>query len=127
MAKKVFTYKGKTLEELQKMSVAEFAEIAPARIRRSLKRGFTEEQKKLLKKIEKGKKNIRTQCRELVIIPSMVGKIIKIHQGREFVPITITEDMLGHVLGEFTLTRKKVAHNAPGIGATRSSAAMSVK
>lgn len=127
MAKKIFTYKGKTTEELQKLSLNEFAELVPSRLRRSLKRGFTEEQKKLLKSIEKGSKNIKTHCRNMVILPSMVNKTIKIHQGKEFVPVLITEEMIGHVLGEFAMTRKKVAHSAPGIGATRSSAAMSVK
>ena len=50
MVKKEFTYYGKTLEELQKLSLTEFAEISPARVRRTLKRGFTPAQKILLKK-----------------------------------------------------------------------------
>ena len=57
----------------------------------------------------------------------MVGKKIKVYSGKEFIPVTIIEEMIGHYLGEFILTRKKVAHSAPGIGATRSSAALSVK
>ena len=50
-----------------------------------------------------------------------------IHNGKEFVMIKITEEMLGHRLGEFAATRKKVAHSSPGIGATRSSASLSVR
>jgi len=42
-------------------------------------------------------------------------------------PVKIDEEMLGHYLGEFALTRKRVAHNAPGVGATRSSASVSVR
>ena len=57
----------------------------------------------------------------------MVGHLIKIHNGKEFIPVGITEEMLGHFLGEFSLTRKKITHNAPGVGATRSSAAISVR
>lgn len=127
MAKRIFTYKGKTIEELKKMTIDEFAQIVPASIRRSLKRGFSAEQKTLINKIEKGKNNIRTHCRDMPILPLMVGLTIKVHQGKEFFPVTITEEMLGHRLGEFALTRKRVEHSAPGIGATKSSAALSVK
>ena len=57
----------------------------------------------------------------------MVGKTLRIHNGKEFIPITIQEEMIGHYLGEFAFTRKRIAHNAPGVGATRSSANLSVK
>lgn len=127
MARKEFTYRGKTLEELKKLSLNELAMLLPARQRRSLKRGLTEQQKILLKKIKKNESNIETHCRGAIILPEMVGKTIKVHSGKEFIPVTIMEEMIGHCLGEFVLTRKMVAHSAPGIGATRSSAALSVK
>jgi len=57
----------------------------------------------------------------------MVDYIVFIHNGKEFVQIKILPEMLGHRLGEFSATRKKVEHGAPGIGATKSSAALSVK
>ena len=63
----------------------------------------------------------------MVILPEMIGTTIKVHQGKEFAPVMIEQDMIGHCLGEFVLTRKRVAHSAPGIGATRSSASLSVK
>ncbi|HLD19064.1 MAG TPA: 30S ribosomal protein S19 [Candidatus Nanoarchaeia archaeon] len=126
MAQKVFTYRGKTLEELNSMSIAEFAKLVPSRQRRSLTKGFTDPQKKLLAKLRKGK-NIETHCRTMIILPEMVNRTIKVHDGRNFVAVIIQPDMLGHVLGEFVLTRKPVRHSAPGIGATKSSAAMSVK
>jgi len=122
-----FTYKGKSLDELRRMSVMEFAQYVPSRARRSLNRGFTQEQKKLLESIKKNDQNIKTHARDMVVVPQMVGHKINIHNGKEFVPVMITEDMLGHYLGEFSLTRKRVAHNAPGVGATRSSAAISVR
>lgn len=127
MAKKEFTYKGKTIEEISKLTLNELASILPARQRRTLKRGFTEQQKIFLKKLRSNKKNIETQCRDMIILPEMMGKTIKVHQGKELVPVTIEADMLGHYLGEFALTRKRVQHSAPGIGATRSSASLSVK
>ena len=127
MAKKEFTYRGKKLEELKALSLNELSELLPARQRRSLKRGFTEQQKILLKKIKKNENNIETHCRDMVIMPEMVGKIIKVHNGKEFTTISIMEEMIGHYLGEFSLTRNRVEHSAPGIGATRSSATLSVK
>ena len=127
MAKKEFTYRGKTLEELKSLSLNELASLLPARQRRTLKRGLTEQQKILLKRIRKNESNIETQCRDMIILPEMVGKTIKVHSGKEFIPVIIIEEMIGHCLGEFVLTRKKVEHSAPGIGATRSSAALSVK
>jgi small subunit ribosomal protein S19 len=121
-----FTYRGKTMDELRKMSIKEFSVLATARARRSLVRNKTEAERIVRDKILR-KDNVRTQYRDLVIIPAMVGKTVKIHNGKEFVPILIQEYMLGHFLGEFVLTRKKVGHNAPGIGATKSSASISVR
>jgi len=132
MAQKEFSFRGKSLEELKNLSTKDFANLLNSRQRRSITRGLTDSEKKFLKKVDlaiagKLKKPIKTHCREMMVFPKMVGLTIQIYQGKEFTPIQITEDMLGHVLGEFTLTRKKVAHSAPGIGATRSSAAASVK
>ena len=127
MAKKEFKYRGKTLEELKSLSLNEFAELVPARIRRSLKRGFTEQQKVFLKKIRNKEDDIKTHCRNMIILPEMIGMSVRIYTGKEFFKLIIQEEMLGHLLGEFALTRKGVSHSAPGIGATRSSAAMSVK
>jgi len=132
MVKKEPTYRGKTAEELRKMSLTEFAKLLPARQRRSILRGFTEAQKRLLARIKKTKegktkKPIKTHCRDMVILPEMLGLTIHVHRGKGFVPITIGVEMLGHYLGEFTVNREKVIHSAPGIGATKSSAAISVK
>ncbi len=127
MAKKIFTFYGRTLEELRKMSLKELAEWMPSRLRRNVKRGFSKDKMKLVKDVEAGKKNLKTHLRDMIILPSMVGRIIKIYNGKEFIPVTIQEEMLGHYLGEFAMTRKTVRHNAPGIGATRSSASLSVK
>jgi small subunit ribosomal protein S19 len=127
MAKKEFSFQGKSVEDLKKLSLQELSELLPARIRRKIKRNFTDQNKILLKKIEKGEKNIKTHCRDMIILPSMVGSTIQIHTGKEFVQVLIQEEMIGHYFGEFALTRKKMAHSAPGVGATRSSSAISVK
>ena len=127
MVKKEFTFKGKTTDELKKLSINELALLLTSRQRRTLKRGFTEQQKILIKKLRSNQKNIETHCRDMIVLPEMIGFTIKVHQGREFVPVVIEPDMVGNYLGEFALSRKKVAHSAPGIGATRSSASLSVK
>jgi len=126
MAKKEFTYRGKTLEELKKMSINEFSALVPSRQRRSLLRGFSEQKKKLLERIRK-KKNVETHVRDIIILPEMVEKTVKVHDGQHFIPVIILPEMIGHYLGEFVLTRKKVRHSAPGIGATKSSSSLSVK
>ena len=131
MAKELL-FKGKTIEELKSMSIKELIEFMPARVKRTLKRGFNEQQKILLDVLKqaregKFKKNVETHCRNMVVLPEMLGQIIYVHNGKEFVPVAIIIEMLGHYLGEFAQTRKKVQHSAPGIGATRSSAAVSVK
>jgi small subunit ribosomal protein S19 len=126
MAKKEFTFKGKTLEELKALSREEFITLLDSRSRRSLKRGYPEETKKAEEKIL-SKDRVKTHSRELVVVPGMVGKTVLVHNGKQFVEIRITEEMLGHRLGEFSLTRNTVKHSSPGVGATRSSGALSVR
>jgi small subunit ribosomal protein S19 len=126
MVKKEFYYKGKTLEELKRLSITELAELLPSRQRRCIKRGFSDDKKNFIKKIAK-KDNVETHLREMIVLPAMVGKTIKIHSGKEFVPVLIIPEMIGLFLGELVITRRKVEHSAPGIGATKSSSNQSVK
>jgi len=121
-----FTYRGKTMAELKELSLNEFAEFLPSRQRRTLLRGLTDQQKRLLQKLEK-KNDIKTHCRDMIIIPALIGKTIRIHTGKEFVRLTLSEETLGHYLGEYALTRKMVSHSSPGVGATRSSSSVSVR
>ncbi len=117
-----FTMKGKTVEEIKKMSLEDFSKLLSSRDRRALKNGFTEEQKKLLLRIRKKPKSfLKTHSRDMVIIPELIGLKIGIHNGKEFVQVEIKPEMLGHRLGEFALTRRKIEHSAPGFGATKSS------
>ena len=123
MAKK-FLFRGKELEELKKLGLDEFSLLLNSRERRSLKRGFTRNEKKLLERIRKnrgGDKLIRTKERDMIILPEMVDVKLGIYDGKEFKTVTIEASMLGHRLGEFAPTRGRVKHSAPGLGATRSS------
>lgn len=83
---------------------------------RSLKKGpFIDVS--LLKKVEKAvktndKKPLKTWSRRSTIFPNMVGLTISVHNGRHHIPIFITEEMVGHKLGEFSLTRTYRGHSA---------------
>ncbi|MBI4016248.1 MAG: 30S ribosomal protein S19 [Candidatus Aenigmarchaeota archaeon] len=124
---KEFTYRGKTVEEIKKMSLAEYSALLTSRERRRIKNGFRENEQRLLAHLKGNKKEIRTHCRSIPILPEMFGKTIKVYSGKEFVPVMVVPEMIGHRLGEYVMTRKKVSHSAPGIGATRSSASLSVR
>lgn len=126
MAKEL-TWRGKSEEEVKRMDIKQFSLLVPARQRRSLERGFTVFQKKLLRRLEAGENNVKTHCRDLVIMPLMLGKTLRVYNGKEYVSVLITTEMVGHYLGEFSHTRKNVTHSAAGIGATRSSKAVSAR
>ena len=81
---------------------------------RSLKKGaFVEESllNKINKMNEENKKTvIKTWSRRSTIYPQFVGHTIAVHNGKDFIPVYITEEMVGHKLGEFALTRKFTGH-----------------
>lgn len=78
---------------------------------RSVKKGPYVDQK-LLKKIEKADQNqaIKTWSRACTIVPEMIGYTFGIHNGKDHIPVKITEEMIGHKLGEFSPTTKFVRH-----------------
>ena len=123
---KEFRYKGHSLEELQSMSTESMLKLLPSRARRSLNRGVSDEKRKLLEDVRAMKEGklevqIKTHARDMIVLPSMVGLTIAVHNGREFVPLVVKPEMIGRYLGEFVITNKKVVHGTPGIGASRSS------
>ncbi|MFW6230499.1 MAG: 30S ribosomal protein S19 [Nanoarchaeota archaeon] len=128
MAKKEFSFRGKSIEELQAMSLNDLADLFTARIRRTIKRGFTDEQKRFLQALDNQKgRPVKTHCRDMIVLPSMVGKTIQIHNGKDFVTVAIQAEMIGHRLGEYALSRKRILHSSPGVGATKSSSAISAR
>ena len=146
---KRFRYRGKTLEELLNMPMDQLLELLPSRARRSLLResspeiqqrrmemGIKESPRlKLLRKVmearellKQGKKvRIRTHVRDMIILPVMVGLTIEVYNGKEFIPVKITPEMIGHYLGEFAPTTKIVQHGEPGLKATRSTLFVAMK
>ena len=93
---------------------------------RSLKKGpFIDDH--LIKKIELlnrrfEKKVVKTWSRRSTIVPEMVGHTIAVHNGRKFIPVYVTENMVGHKLGEFSPTRTFKGHSGKS-GSERTSAA----
>lgn len=127
--KKVFAYRGFTLEELNKLSMEEQIALFPSRIRRTLQRGYNTKNLKLRDKILGVSKDtvVRTHARDHIIIAAYVGKTVAVYNGKEFLNVKIISEMIGHYLGEFAITRKQVRHTGPGVGATRSSKFMPLK
>lgn len=127
--KKQFTFRGKTLEELQALDVREFAKLAPARARRTILRNFHNIENFVSRAKKRQEKNrpIRTHTRDLVIVPAMVGMRIFIYNGQQFQSVDVMPEMLGHFFGEFSLTRARIKHGSAGVGATKGSAHKSKK
>jgi small subunit ribosomal protein S19 len=118
------TYRGISVEDLKKADVREFAKYLPSRSRRTVLRNFNQIEdfvKRCEKKNARGKK-IKTHLRDLVIVPRMVGMVIQVYNGKAFNEVRISSNMLGHRLGEFSLTRSRVIHGDPGIGSTKGTA-----
>ncbi len=149
-----FRYRGRSLEELMEMPMDELVKLLPARARRSLMRmsdpevrsrmveyGMLESERKeperlkLLREVLKARealakgKNvvIKTHARDAIVLPLMVGLTIAVYNGKEFVPVKITPEMVGHYLGEFAVTTRKVEHGEPGLKATRSTLFVAMK
>jgi small subunit ribosomal protein S19 len=116
-----FTYRGYKIDELKAMGLTELLPIMPARARRKVVRGLSRGEETLLEKIRDGNQKIRTHLRDMIVMPEMVGRVIEIYNGKEFVKVEFQPESVFHYLGEFAITRKRVAHGSAGIGATRSS------
>jgi small subunit ribosomal protein S19 len=125
-----FRFRGLNVDQLKNLSIEALLPLLNARQRRSLDKRvgkyMNDEKRKLrerIKNVRQGNSNetIRTHVRDMIILPDMVGITINIHNGKDFSPITIKPEMIGHYLGEYSITNKRVQHGAPGVGASRSS------
>jgi len=125
-----FKFKGYSAEQIQKLSVENLIPLLNSRQRRSLdkrlstymndeKRKFRED----LKLARNGKLDgqLKTHLRDMIILPDMIGLNVLVHNGKEFVSFTIRPEMVGHYLGEYSITNKRVQHGSPGVGSSRSS------
>ncbi|KAJ8028913.1 40S ribosomal protein S15 [Holothuria leucospilota] len=127
---KKYTYRGVDLDQLLDMSNEQLMELFCARQRRRYTRGLKRKPMALMKKLRKAKKEappmekpevVKTHLRDMIIAPDMVGCVIGVYNGKTFNQVEVKPDMIGHYLGEFSITYKPVKHGRPGIGATHSS------
>ncbi|OAF66996.1 hypothetical protein A3Q56_05277 [Intoshia linei] len=130
-----YTYRGKDLDVLTGMALKDFGKIATSRVRRKINRLLGNDKcsmkyNLLLKKLNKAKSKatgldkpemVRTHLRDMVILPEMVGSVIGVYNGKLYTMVEIKPNLIGHYLGEFSITYKPVKHGRPGIGATHSS------
>ncbi|XP_055607426.1 40S ribosomal protein S15-like [Uranotaenia lowii] len=125
-----FTYRGVDLDQLLDMKHDLLMELMHSRAKRRFKRGIRRKPLALMKKLRKAKKDapplekpaiVKTHLRNMIIVPEMVGSMVGIYNGKTFNQAEIKPEMIGHYLGEFSLTYKPVKHGRPGIGATHSS------
>jgi small subunit ribosomal protein S19 len=127
---RITTFRGMNAEQLQKLSMEDFSKLLKSRPRRALKR-MSANYKSLIAKVDaakkSGKKSIKTDIREAVILPAWIGMTISVHNGKTYQDLAITTDHIGHRLGDFAYTTKHVQHSAPGIRATRGSKFLAVK
>merc|ERR1712018_1109805 len=112
-----FTYRGVDLDQLLDMNNEQLMELFPCRIRRKFSRGLKRKPMALIKKLRKKKKEapvnekpdvVKTQLRDMVIVPEMTGSIVGVHNGKTYTQVEIKPEMIGHYLGEFSITYKPV-------------------
>ena len=124
------TYRGLEVEPLQALSEDEFKKMLHARARRRWNRHADKKPPVLLKRLREAKKHVKvgekpavvkTHLRDVTITPEMVGSVVGVYNGKQFNAVELKGEMIGHYIGEFSMTYKPVRHGRPGIGATHSS------
>ncbi|EPY27799.1 small subunit ribosomal protein S15e [Strigomonas culicis] len=125
-----FTYRGLEIDPLLALSEAEFKALVHARARRHMNRHAERRPPVLLKRLREAKKDVKvgekpklvkTHLRDVVITPEMVGSVVGVYNGRLFNSVEIKGEMIGHYIGEFSMSYRPVGHSRPGMGATHSS------
>lgn len=120
------------MKDLLEMPSSDLLNLMHARARRKFKRGLKQKHLSLVKRLRKAKKAveglveekpavIKTHLRDMIIVPEMIHSNVGIYNGKTFNQVEIRPEMIGHYLGEFSITYKPIKHGKPGIGATHSS------
>ncbi|GFT91016.1 40S ribosomal protein S15 [Nephila pilipes] len=122
-----YTYRGVDLDQLLDMSNNQLMELLTARARRTISKGLKRKPLALIKKLRKAKKDagplekpevVKTHLRDMIIVPEMVGSIVGVYNGKTFNQVEIKPEMIGHCLGEFSITYKPVKHGRPEMDGT---------
>jgi small subunit ribosomal protein S15e len=118
------------VDELLNLSSKNLIEAFGARARRRFSRGLQQKPITLIQKLRRSKSIsklnekpplILTHLRNMIIVPEMIGNLIGVYNGKTFTQVEIKPEMIGHYLGEFSITYKPIKHGRPGIGASSSS------
>ncbi|CAE7938931.1 RPS15 [Symbiodinium sp. KB8] len=125
-----YSYRGIDLDKLLTLSDEELLPLYPSRIRRKFARGMGPKYMRLIKKLRAKRKEcgpldkpeiVKTHLRNMVIVPEMIGSMVGVYNGKHFTIVEVKPEMVGHYLGEFSITYKPTLHGRPGIGSTHSS------
>ena len=123
-------YRGVELSDLLEMNLPNVVKLLRSRQRRRFAKGLKKKYDTLAAKLRTSKANcqvgekpkgVKTHLRNAIILPEMVGSVCEVYNGKHFVPVEIKTQMIGHYMGEFSMTYKQVTHGKLGVGATRSS------
>ncbi|KAI1174865.1 putative 40S ribosomal protein S15 [Nemania sp. FL0916] len=140
-----FSYRGVELDNLLELGSDDLRTLFHARARRRLSRGLRRKPMGLVRKLRAAKQNAapnekaslpttaadcratpqpaecRTHLRNMIVVPELIGSVVAVYNGKVFNSIEIRPEMVGHYLGEFSISYTPVKHGRPGIGATHSS------
>merc|ERR1712039_1059450 len=131
-----YSYRGVDLDKLVDMSNQDLMELFRARARRKFSRGIKRKPITLLKKLRVKKREtvygekpepVKTHLRNMVIVPEMIGSVVGVYNGKQFINVEIKPEMIGHYLAEFSITYKPIRHGRAGQGASKSSAFIPLK
>ena len=129
-------YRGVELEKLIEYPMDQLVKLMRSRQRRRFAHGIHQRYDRLIKKLKKARKEaaygekpkaVKTHLRNCIVLPEMVGSIVDVYGGKYWNSVEVRSDMIGHYLGEFSLTYKPIKHGKVGVGATRSSKFTSLK
>eukprot|EP00948_MAST-09A_sp_MAST-9A-sp1_P001302 g1302.t1 len=128
---KKFQWQGMDLEALLKVKKGELAKYVRSRMKRRFRvKGVGRKPMRLMKRLRQAKRAagpmdkpepIKTHLRDMPIFPEMVGSQVGVYNGKHFYLVEVKPQMIGHYLGEFSITYNPVSHGRPGIGSTNSS------
>jgi len=123
-------FRGMELEELVNLSSKNLIKAFGSRARRRFSRGLQQKPITLIQKLRRAKKMVKlnekphlilTHQRNMIIVPEMIGNLVGVYNGKTFTQLEIKPEMIGHYLGEFSITYKPIKHGRPGVGASSSS------
>ncbi|KAI1420088.1 putative 40S ribosomal protein S15 [Xylaria sp. FL1777] len=116
-----FSYRGVELDNLLELGSDDLRTLFHARARRRLSRGLRRKPMGLVRKLRAAKQNAAPNEKASTIVPELIGSVVAVYNGKVFNSIEIRPEMVGHYLGEFSISYTPVKHGRPGIGATHSS------